>query len=172
MALRLDSEKIGGLGLPPFINIIQHCIALCATKAISLPRYWRLLLQMCRSIGICLRLIDWNTLLLCLANIHLQTGHDEFHWNLHENDKFSIASMYNALIQPDLPSDKISNNKLWRLKIPLRIKVFGWYLRKGVILTKDNLAKQNWHGGRKCVFCHQDEIIKHLFFQYRFVRSI
>jgi hypothetical protein len=23
----------------------------------------------------------------------------------------------------------------------LRIKVFGWYLREGVVITKDNLAK-------------------------------
>jgi hypothetical protein len=80
--------------------------------------------------------------------------------------------MYNALIQPDVPIDKITHNKLWKLKIPLRIKVFGWYLRKGVILTKDNLAKRNWHGSKKCVFCHHDESIKHLFFQYRFARSI
>jgi hypothetical protein len=87
------------------------------------------------------RLVDWNVLLLCLANIHLQTRHDEFCSNLHENGKFLVASMYNALIQPHFPSDKISNNKLLKLKIPLHIKVFGWYLRKGVILTKDNLAK-------------------------------
>jgi hypothetical protein len=80
--------------------------------------------------------------------------------------------MYNALIQPDLPSDKISNNKLWKLKIPLGIKVFRWYLRKGVILTKDNLAKRNWYGSRNCVFYHQDETIKHIFFQCRFTRSI
>jgi hypothetical protein len=72
--------------------------------------------------------------------------------------------MYNALILPDVPIDKISNNKLWKLKILLRIKVFGWYLHKGVVLTKDNLAKQNLHGSKKCVFCHQDETIKHLFF--------
>jgi hypothetical protein len=51
--------------------------------------------------------------------------------------------MYNALILPDVPINKISNDKLWKLKIPLRINVFGWYLRKGVVLTKDNLAKQN-----------------------------
>jgi hypothetical protein len=68
--------------------------------------------------------------------------------------------------------DKINNNKLWKLKISLRVKVFGWYLRKGVILTKYNLAKRNWHGSKKCVFCHQDETIKHLFFQYHFARSI
>jgi hypothetical protein len=98
------------------------------------------------------RLVAWNALLQCLANIQLQNGHDEFHWNLHENDKFSVASMYNALILPDVPIDKISNNKLWKLKITLWIKVFGWYLHKGVVLTKGNLARRNWHGSKKCVF--------------------
>jgi hypothetical protein len=76
------------------------------------------------------RLLSWNALLLHLANIHLQPGHDEFRWNLHENGKLSVASMYNALIQPDIPFDKVINNRLWKLKIPLRIKLFGWYLRK------------------------------------------
>jgi hypothetical protein len=118
------------------------------------------------------RLVAWNALLQRLANIQLQDGHDEFRWNLHENGKFSVASMYNALILPDVPIDKVSNDKLWKLKFLLRIKVFGWYLRKGVVLTKDNLAKRNWHGSKKCVFCHQDETIKHLFFQCRFARSI
>jgi hypothetical protein len=60
--------------------------------------------------------------------------------------------MYNTLIQPDLPVDKITNNRLWKLKLPLRIKVFGWYLRKGVILTKDNIIKQYWNGSTTCVF--------------------
>jgi hypothetical protein len=89
------------------------------------------------------RLLSWNALLWRLANIQLQPGHDEFRWNLHKNGKFLVPSIYNALILPDVPIDKISNNKLWKLKIPLQIKVFGWYLYKEVILTKDNLAKQN-----------------------------
>jgi hypothetical protein len=58
-------------------------------------------------------------------------GPDEFRWNLHENGKFSGDSMYNALIQPDFPIDKNSNDKIWKLKLPLRFKVFGWYLWKG-----------------------------------------
>jgi hypothetical protein len=56
--------------------------------------------------------------------------------------------------------------------ISMYITIFGWYLCKGVILTKDNLAKRNWIGSRTCVFCHQDETIKHLFLQCRFARSI
>jgi hypothetical protein len=58
------------------------------------------------------------------------------------------------------------------MKIPLKNKVFCWYLRRGVILTKDNLTKRNWHGSKTCVFCTHDETIKHLFFQCNFARSI
>jgi hypothetical protein len=43
----------------------------------------------------------------------------------------------------DLPVD--NNKKIWKMKIPLKIKIFGWYLRRGVILTKNNLVKRNWH---------------------------
>jgi hypothetical protein len=58
------------------------------------------------------RLVAWNVLLQHLANIQLQDGHDEFRWNLHKNGKFSVASMYNAIILPDVLIDKVSNNKL------------------------------------------------------------
>jgi hypothetical protein len=75
-------------------------------------------------------------------------------------------------ILPDVPIDSVNSNKLWKLKILLRIKVFGWYLRKGVSLTKDNLAKRNWHGSKKYIFYHQNESIKHFFFQCLFARSI
>ena len=58
------------------------------------------------------------------------------------------------------------------MKIPLKNKIFAWYLRRGVILTKDNLIKRNWHGSTQCVFCPHDETIKHLFFQCKLARSI
>ena len=58
------------------------------------------------------------------------------------------------------------------MKIPLKNKVFAWYLRRGVILTKENLTKRNWHGSKQCVFCHKDETIKHLFFECQFAISI
>jgi hypothetical protein len=55
------------------------------------------------------------------------------------------------------------------MKILLKTKVFfAWYLHKRVILTKDNLAKHNWHGNTTCVLCHHDETIKHLFFMCKF----
>ncbi len=64
---------------------------------------------------------------------------------------------------------------IWKLRIPLKNKIFLWYLKKGVILTKDNLAKRNWKGSTKCCFCNHNETIQHLFFDChvaRFVWSI
>ena len=46
-----------------------------------------------------------------------------------------------------------------------------WYLRRGVVLTKDNLARCNWPGSKKCCFCTHEETIKHLFFQCKFART-
>jgi hypothetical protein len=70
----------------------------------------------------------------------------------------------NALIQHDI---LVNNNlKVWKMKILLKSKVFVWYLRRGVILTKDNLAKRNQTGKqKKNILCHKDKTIKHLFFQ-------
>jgi hypothetical protein len=49
--------------------------------------------------------------------------------------------MYRALIQTlELV---VKTKKILKMKIPLKIKVFAWYLRHGAILTKDNLAKRN-----------------------------
>jgi hypothetical protein len=98
-------------------------------------------------------------------------GTDDFRWNLHPIGKFSVGSLYKAIIQFDIPVN--NNKKILKMKIPLKPKIFGWYLRRGVILTKDNLVKQNWHGSTQCV-CSviKDETIKHLFFHFRFARSI
>jgi hypothetical protein len=38
-----------------------------------------------------------------------------------------------------------------------------WYLLKGVIFTKDNLARHHWQGNKKSVFCASDESTQHLF---------
>jgi hypothetical protein len=116
------------------------------------------------------RLASWNELLQRLASVHLSEGTDEFRWDLTNSGVFTVQSMYKVLIQPVQPV--ASNKSIWKMKLPLKTKVFTWYLRRGVILTKDNLARRNWHGSKKCVFCNHDESIKHLFFQCQFARSI
>ena len=61
---------------------------------------------------------------------------------------------------------------LWKMKVPLKIKIFMWFVYKKVILTKDNLVKRNWHGCVKCCFCDQDETIQHLFISCPFTKML
>lgn len=49
------------------------------------------------------------------------------------------------------------NKCLWKLKAPLNIKVLVGYLCRGVVLTKDNLVKCNWHDSKQYYFLHKDE---------------
>ena len=77
-----------------------------------------------------------------------------------KNGVFSVKSMYLDVINSSvIPSSK----HVWKVKVPLRIKVFMWFVHKQVILTKDNLAKHNWVGSTRCSFCDHNETIKHLF---------
>ena len=86
---------------------------------------------------------------------------DGFKWNLDQTDVFSVKSHYMGLINQNTPN---INKRIWKLKAPLKIKIFLWYFRQDVILTKDNLAKRNWQGQQQCCFCHENESIQHLFF--------
>jgi hypothetical protein len=80
------------------------------------------------------RLVSWEALCQRFANVQLTDGKDEFHWNLLENGKFSVASLYNALTLSDLPV--LNDKKILKMKIPLKTKVFAWYLRRGLFLLK------------------------------------
>ena len=83
-------------------------------------------------------LTHWHKLCVSIVHIQMNNTSDYFRWNYHQNGQFSVRSMYLALIN----NGYIDRNKLiWKLKMPLKIKIFMWYLLKGVVLTKDNLAR-------------------------------
>jgi hypothetical protein len=68
--------------------------------------------------------------------------------------------MYTALINNGI---RVSQD-IWQIKVPTKI-IFLWYLKRGVTLTKDNLARRNWNGDTRCSYCHSPETIHHLFFK-------
>ena len=94
-----------------------------------------------------------------LLNINLQEGRDTFIWSLQANGCFTVHSMYKNLVDNGI---KVTQ-EIWYAKIPLKIKIFMWYLKRGVLLTKDNLARRNWIERKVCSFCNREEIIQHLF---------
>jgi hypothetical protein len=104
-----------------------------------------------------------------VANTRLTNMEDKFIWGLHRNGIFLVKSMYLALISDNRVRPDLT---IWKLMVPLKIKIFLWYLKRGVVLTKDNLNRINWRGGKQCVFYAQVEIIQHLFFDCHFAKFI
>ena len=91
--------------------------------------------------------------------VQLSQQPNQLRWKLAKNGEFLVKSMYLDIINASvIPSSK----HVWKVKEPLKIKVFMWFVHKQVILTKDNLAKYNWLGS-KCSFRDSDESIRHLF---------
>ena len=95
------------------------------------------------------RNLQGNNLRDCLqvvskvVHVEPMQGHGICIWTLQQNGLFFVHFMY-----LELKDDSIVpiNRPLWKLKIPLKVKVFIWLLHRGVILTKDNLAKRHWQG--------------------------
>jgi hypothetical protein len=92
---------------------------------------------------------SWHDLVRSIATIHLDDQPYTFRWALTSTGHFSVSSIYQAMIDSDIMPHNIF---LWKIKIPLKVKVLLWLLYQKVILTKDNLLKRNWHGAQHVVF--------------------
>jgi hypothetical protein len=81
--------------------------------------------------------------------VNLNDEQDHFVWGLTTNGKFTVKSMHEDLMSDHTP---YLRKYLLKVKVPLKTRIFMWFLSNKVLLTKDNLAKQNWNGCMKCVF--------------------
>jgi len=92
-----------------------------------------------------------------------------FRWNLTNSESFTVQSLYLHLLDRH---PTFSHKMIWKLKIPLKIKIFLWFLQRGILLTKDNLTKKNWTGSQKCCGCNSNETIQHLFLDCPYARLV
>jgi hypothetical protein len=95
------------------------------------------------------KLREWLKSMGKINNVSLDNGRDMFRWDLNTMGTFSVRSMYLHLLNQHAP---FRHTFIWKLKVPLEIKIFLWYLQRGIILTKDNLARKNWKGVRSVAF--------------------
>jgi len=100
---------------------------------------------------------NWQRIVASLQHVNIMQERDVFVWNLKASGIFTVKSMYVVLINN---GERVSQD-IWQTKLPMKIKIFMWYLKRGVILTKDNLARRNWHGDKLCCLCHLPETIQH-----------
>jgi len=82
-------------------------------------------------------------------------------WDWEKSGVFSVKSTYNHLCKNDYGHN---NNKIWKAKLPIKIKIFLWLVCQNAILTKYNLCKRKWKGNKSCAFCTEDENVQHIFF--------
>uniref|UniRef100_A0A452XHY1 Reverse transcriptase zinc-binding domain-containing protein n=1 Tax=Aegilops tauschii subsp. strangulata TaxID=200361 RepID=A0A452XHY1_AEGTS len=94
--------------------------------------------------------------------VQLSEQPDSTQWKLTKNGIFMVKSFCMDLINSYPLSRSLH---IWKVKVPLRIKIFMWFVHKQVILTKDNLIKRRWVGRSRCCFCDHDGTIQHLFLE-------
>jgi hypothetical protein len=73
--------------------------------------------------------------------VQLSSAQDIFRWNLTNSGEFSVKSMYLDFMNGHII---FLRRYIWKIKIPLKIQIFMWFMHRKVILTEDNLLKWNW----------------------------
>jgi hypothetical protein len=62
-------------------------------------------------------------------------------WRWAANKVFSVKSVYNHLTKNEVGVDY---RRVWKAKLPEKIKIFMWFLEQKVVLTKDNTIRRKW----------------------------
>ncbi|WVZ49016.1 LOW QUALITY PROTEIN: hypothetical protein U9M48_000398 [Paspalum notatum var. saurae] len=156
----LGNHKLS-LQYPNLFNIVRHKHTTVAEVLNATP----LNVSFRRS----LEGIKNGTILWRVSNINTSKSLDCFVWGLHKNGSFTMKLMYKFIVNNGVNVPQ----EIWRVRVPLnKIKIFLWYLKRGVILTKDNLAKRNWKGSKACEFCSRPETIQHLFFECHYAKFL
>lgn len=63
-------------------------------------------------------------------SVSLNEERDAFVWNLTKNKTYTASSLYNNIMTNERINEDCLN---WKVKVPLKIKVFLWYLKKGLL---------------------------------------
>jgi hypothetical protein len=69
---------------------------------------------------------DWLNLCQRLMTVNIFDQQDKFAWKLTKSGVFTVKSMYLDLMNEDA---RFLHRYLWKLKLPLKIKIFMWLLR-------------------------------------------
>lgn len=112
---------------------------------------------------------QWAALKDKIAHIQQKSEQDSVSWGWTSNGKFSVHSTYEQLTKDDIGD---SYTRIWKSKVPYKIKIFLWLLERKATLTKDNMVKRKWTRDPTCRLCNSIETTEHLFFQCPTARTV
>jgi len=114
----------------------------CKEATVDKIRCWEVIISFRRWLPRDLR-DRWEQIWEDVLSFPLDNDPDVILWSLEKNNKFLVKSTYNALTSSD---GGLYNKRIWKGKVPAKIKIFMWLMTKDAILTKDNLIKRKWKG--------------------------
>jgi len=113
--------------------------------------------------------LDWNNILRRVEKITLTDEEDVVIWKFDKKGCFFVKSVYKFLTTNDAG---IYYKKIWKGKIPAKIKIFLWLVANNALLTRDNMIKRKWTGDPSCLFCECNESVSHLLFQCSLAKAV
>ena len=73
------------------------------------------------------KLKQWTELVGKVTSIELNNENDIFEWNLNKQQRYTVKSLYlNLMLNEGTPSSCFA----WKIRVPLKIKIFLWFLKK------------------------------------------
>jgi hypothetical protein len=149
-------------GHTPLMDKFPEIYEICNEQTISVADSahigWRLSFSRWRTEDL---QMQWCGLVNILNQRNLSDDLDKPKWKWKNNRQYTVKSMYKPMC---INGIDISFKHLWKIKIPLKIKIRLWLIWHNAIATKDNLLKRKWTGDPFCLFCSTHESILHLFF--------
>jgi hypothetical protein len=101
---------------------------------------------------------QWYEVKRLVDEFQLGDEPDRVKWKIGCRGTFRVKDLYLQLRAEGSFPQKF----LWKIKIPMKVRIFLWEVLKNSILTKDNLLKRGWTGNVQCQFCNEKETINHL----------
>lgn len=105
----------------------------------------------------------WTELKLDLNGVQLDINSgDRVVWSLNKSGVFSVKSLYRFLSFGGVIHTR--NQKIWKSKIPLKVKIFLWLAFQDRLQTTSQLKVRKWKGVDKCILCGVSETTDHILF--------
>jgi hypothetical protein len=105
---------------------------------------------------------QWLEVIQIASCLQFTEEKDALVWQYNSTGKYSIQQLY-AIVN-DRGVSQIYTTVMWKIPVPSRLHLFFWLLANNKVLTRDNIAKRKQVDDRTCLFCNENEIVLHLFF--------
>ena len=105
--------------------------------------------------------IEWASLWREIADFSLTSDRDRIRWTLEPSGRFSVRSLYRKLCQG---ASRKHFSDIWRIAVPLKVRVFLWQLVRKRLPTRANIAHRHGPSTGACALCGEYEDSNHIFF--------